>query len=179
MKYQLKVNKQRIFDILLYFHHKILNKLINDQIKKFDKKGNFVLELGAGNKSYKTNFKHAKVITTDLIDSNKIDEIADITNLKYDPNTFDLIICNNVFEHLSDPIKGASEVYRCLKKDGELFLVVPFLFPLHDEPFDFFRYSSEGLKVLFNKFNLVYIQNINYLFQFNKFVLYFVGVFRK
>lgn len=50
---------------------------------------------------------------------------ADITNLKFEDNSFDLIICNHVLEHIIDDIKAMSELYRVLKPSGTAFLLVP------------------------------------------------------
>ncbi|MFH1971879.1 MAG: class I SAM-dependent methyltransferase [archaeon] len=178
-EYKLKPLKQKFWDIFMFPYHYKLNKILLNESKDYDLKDKIILEIGSGIKSYKHNFKKAKVITTDLIKLPNIDEVADIMNLKYVDNSFDFIICNNVFEHLSDPNKAANEIYRVLKQNGEVFIVTPFLFPLHDEPFDFFRYTSEGLKIIFNMFKSQKIKSIKYLPFFNKFVLYYIGVFRK
>ena len=41
---------------------------------------------------------------------------ADITNLPFDENVFDLIICNHVLEHIEDDKIAMKEIYRVLKK---------------------------------------------------------------
>ena len=43
---------------------------------------------------------------------------GDITNLSFKNNSFDLIICNHVLEHIEDDRSAMSEIYRVLKKDG-------------------------------------------------------------
>ena len=50
---------------------------------------------------------------------------GDITNLSFKNNTFDLIICNHVLEHIADDKSAMSEIYRVLKKDGMGILQVP------------------------------------------------------
>ena len=50
---------------------------------------------------------------------------VDITNITFDDNSFDLIICNHVLEHIPDDRKAMRELYRVLKRDGLAFLNVP------------------------------------------------------
>ena len=51
---------------------------------------------------------------------------ADLTQLHYSDNEFDLIICNHIFEHIPDDLKAMSELYRVLKNDGYAIVQVPF-----------------------------------------------------
>jgi SAM-dependent methyltransferase len=50
---------------------------------------------------------------------------ADITCLPFEDNTFDIIICNHVLEHIIEEGKAISELYRVLKAGGEAILQVP------------------------------------------------------
>lgn len=54
-----------------------------------------------------------------------VKEKVDITNILYDDNMFDVIICNHVLEHIPDEQKALSELIRVLKKGGKAFLNVP------------------------------------------------------
>lgn len=49
----------------------------------------------------------------------------DITNIEYEDNLFDVIICNHVLEHIQDDRKAMSELYRVLKPCGRAILQVP------------------------------------------------------
>src|SRR6185369_8853316 len=48
-----------------------------------------------------------------------------------------------------------SEMARVLKQDGVLILAAPFSFRLHEEPYDFFRYSPHGLRELCSEAGLI------------------------
>lgn len=50
---------------------------------------------------------------------------ADVTNLRYSDNEFDLIICNHVLEHVVDDEKALAELYRVLSPGGTAILQVP------------------------------------------------------
>lgn len=45
-------------------------------------------------------------------------KLDDVLNLSFKDNYFDVIICNNVYEHVPDPFKMMNEIYRVLKKGG-------------------------------------------------------------
>jgi SAM-dependent methyltransferase len=49
----------------------------------------------------------------------------DITDIKYPDNSFDVVMCNHVLEHIPDDAKAMSEMCRVMKKDGWAILNVP------------------------------------------------------
>jgi len=61
-------------------------------------------------------------------------------------DTFDLIIAEQVFEHLLWPYRAARNVYQMLKPGGAFLITTPFLIPIHKEPHDCTRWSETGLK---------------------------------
>lgn len=52
-------------------------------------------------------------------------QIADALNLPFKEKSFDVVICNNVYEHLPDPFKMMREVERVLKRDGVCYFAGP------------------------------------------------------
>ena len=66
--------------------------------------------------------------TTDL-NSPLADVVADICDLPFQNNQYDLILCNHVLEHIPNDLKAMTELYRVLKKGGTLIAQVP----LNDE----------------------------------------------
>lgn len=56
---------------------------------------------------------------------NMIRKAEDITAISFDADTFDLIICNQVLEHVENGDKAISELARVLRKDGICILTVP------------------------------------------------------
>lgn len=49
----------------------------------------------------------------------------DITNIDYPDESFDIVICNHIMEHIPDDLRAMSEVFRVLKKSGMAVLMVP------------------------------------------------------
>jgi len=71
------------------------------------------------------NIKNWDYTTTDL-NSPIADVKADICDLPFQENEFDLIICNHVLEHIPDDTKAMQELYRILKPGGMAILQVPY-----------------------------------------------------
>lgn len=66
-------------------------------------------------------------------------------------SSFDSAICTAVLEHLEEPEQALRECYRVLKPGGVAVYTVPFIWHLHEEPRDFYRFSKYGLEYLFKK----------------------------
>ncbi len=68
--------------------------------------------------------KNLDYITTDL-NSPLADVKADICNLPFEDNEFDVILCNHVLEHIPDDTKAMQELYRVLKPNGMGIFQIP------------------------------------------------------
>jgi len=74
-------------------------------------------------------------------------------------NRYDIIICFNVLEHVFDFHPAIENMHRALKKNGQLLVLVPAFYPLHDEPHDYWRYTEHSLGKLFSIFKKVSIEH--------------------
>jgi SAM-dependent methyltransferase len=121
-----------------------------------------MLDVGAGNKPYKNLFKNC------LYESCEHETIHKETNISEDDHTFycditkeiprtdncyDLIICNEVLEHINEPSSALNEFNRILKPGGHLVITAPQCHGLHQEPHNYFNYLSHGLEYLLKKSN--------------------------
>ncbi len=68
--------------------------------------------------------KHLDYTTTDLL-SPLADVKADICNLPFEDNSYDIILCNHVLEHIPDDTKAMQELYRVLKVGGMGIFQIP------------------------------------------------------
>ena len=68
--------------------------------------------------------KNLDYTTTDLL-SPLADVKADICDLPFKDNTYDVILCNHVLEHIPDDTKAMQELYRVLKPNGMAILQIP------------------------------------------------------
>lgn len=78
----------------------------------------------------------------------KPDVLWDGRKMPFADNNFETVISTEVLEHCKTPEIYLSEVNRVLKKEGVFFFTVPFLWPLHETPNDYYRYTPFSLKEL-------------------------------
>ncbi|MCB2184044.1 MAG: class I SAM-dependent methyltransferase [Desulfobulbaceae bacterium] len=71
---------------------------------------------------------------------------ADAQALPFLSASIDIVTLLDVLEHIPDAPLALAEAFRVLKPRGRAILSVPFLYPIHDAPFDFQRWTSHGLK---------------------------------
>lgn len=60
----------------------------------------------------------------------------------------DVVLANQVLEHVEDPVKSVSEIYRLLKPNGKFIGSVPHISSVHLEPYDYRRYTDFGVQQL-------------------------------
>ena len=72
---------------------------------------------------------------------------GDANQLPFSHSTFNCVLLLDVLEHLPDPHIAIREAWRVLGYDGKLILKVPCLYPLHDAPRDFQRWTTFGLRL--------------------------------
>jgi SAM-dependent methyltransferase len=126
------------------------------------KSDGYILDVGGGC-PWKTGWIHEKykkaliekAFCVDYLPVNKPHVAANIMKLPFKDNCVGGIICNAVLEHVEDPFYAMKEMYRVLKKGGKLVFYVPWLFPYHPAPHDYFRYTKEGVLVLTSCFSEV------------------------
>ncbi len=114
-----------------------------------------LLDVGCGQMPYKSLLlsppaKVIEYIGLDFVDSsihqNKPDIIWNEGKIPLDSDSIDCAICTEVFEHCPEPEAVMTEINRVLKKNGRLFFTVPYLWPLHEVPYDEYRYTPFSLK---------------------------------
>lgn len=104
-----------------------------------------VLDIGGRDrgKFKKPKDKVEKWIFADIEEKHRPDVVLDVAEMdRIENDSIDVINAVELFEHVSKPGKGLSECFRVLKKNGTMILAVPFLFPVHDDPYDFQRWTK-------------------------------------
>lgn len=141
----------------------IARNQLNQNIKYFSKnlKGN-LLDIGCGSKPYEDLFKVKKYVGLDIDsktsrDKKKADFFYKGKKFPLKSACFDSVICSEVIEHVFDPDYFLKETNRVLKKNGRLLISAPFIWDEHEQPYDYARYSSFGLKHLLKKNNFTII----------------------
>ncbi|MFA6525930.1 MAG: class I SAM-dependent methyltransferase [Candidatus Buchananbacteria bacterium] len=125
---------------------KITRKKLDDFIYKYRDSDKVVLDLGCGDGNYKDLFP--KRIGFDHRPGINVDVVGDAHQLPFEDGKFDIILCTEILEHLHSPQIAIKEMERVLKPGGLLLLTTRFVFPLHDVPNDYYRYTKYGLRFL-------------------------------
>jgi SAM-dependent methyltransferase len=128
-----------------------------------------LLDIGCGTKPYARMVapyvsSHVGIDHKDTPhDSSRIDRVGSAYAMPAADEEFDSAICTAVLEHLEEPKAALGECFRVLKPGGYAIYSVPFIWHVHEEPRDFFRYSRYGLKYLFEKagFEIVEIRALS------------------
>jgi len=74
------------------------------------------------------------------------DVFADARALPFPAASLQGVILKDVLEHVPGPEQVLSEIARVLSAGGTLVLWMPFIYPIHDAPYDFQRYTEHGLR---------------------------------
>ena len=88
---------------------------------------------------------HERLITLDIEPRDEVDISADAHRLPLADDSLEVVVSQEVFEHLSDPRAALSEAARVLRPGGHLYLQVPFVIGYHPGPTDFWRFTKEGI----------------------------------
>lgn len=116
-----------------------------------------MLDLGCGIKPYESLFSVERYIGVEYYgegetyDKGKADFFYDGKTLPFEDNYFDSAFCSEVFEHVFNFEEILKELNRVLKPKSKMLITCPFIFPEHEAPNDFARYTYFALKHLLEK----------------------------
>ena len=158
--------KQNFFRYFYPFHRLLIRKyhinIVLQRIKTLSK--GKLIDIGCGEKPF---YGYVKDKVQEYIgldhnesphDKSKIDVLGTAYSIPFKDDFFDTALLTQVIEHLEEPKKALNEINRVLKKDGILILSWPFLYPVHEAPRDFFRYTKYGMQYLANESNFELIE---------------------
>ena len=111
--------------------------------------------------------KNLDYTTADLY-SPIVDVKADILDLPFDNNSFDIVLCNHVLEHIEDDSKAMSELYRVLKPGGMGIFQIPQDLSLEKTYEDFSITSEEERKKHFGQYDHVRVYGKDYFDRLRK-----------
>ncbi len=115
-----------------------------------------VLDVGCGSQPYRTQLSCTRYIGLDIdTPATRARGVAeafyDGGRFPFGDGCFDAVLCSQVLEHVFTPDAFLGETHRVLRPGGVLVLAVPFVWDEHEQPHDFARYSSFGLKALLER----------------------------
>lgn len=137
--------------LIYYIHDRELKKFASSYIT------GKLIDIGCSTKPYENLLssyvtEHMGVDYKDTRhDTSKIDLFGTAYQIPVEDASFDSAVCTAVLEHLEEPELALRECYRVLKPEGVAIYSVPFIWHIHEEPRDFYRFSKYGLQYLFEK----------------------------
>lgn len=131
---------------------KKLPDLIRDAAPKPDE---VVLDLGCGNRPYQWMIPHVRWVGLNPVtDGAEPDLIGDALALPFKDGSLDGVLATQVLEHVRRPWVALHEISRCLKPGGWCIVTVPMSWRLHEEPWDFWRFTRYGFSGMAQDANL-------------------------
>lgn len=116
-----------------------------------------VLDIGCGNKPYLPLFEGvaSTYFGVDAVDGPAVDAVGVAEALPCEDQSFDVVLCTQVLEHVDDPAQCLSEIRRVLKPGGVVFLSTHGVFLYHPDPptsdRDYWRWTHSGLLRIFRQ----------------------------
>jgi SAM-dependent methyltransferase len=133
-----------------------LTRVTLDRFIESHRSTGLTLDIGAQNGPYARFFPNR--VALDIRTGAGVRIIGDAQALGIRDDAFEIVLCTEVLEHLPEPQRAVDEMFRVLKPGGRLLLTTRFLFPIHDAPHDYFRFTKYGLRHLLRRFEILELQ---------------------
>ena len=140
---------KKVFSPVYMTRH--LGRFLRDHVKGREQ---VVLNLGSGNRDL-----GPEISNVDLFPYDKVDLVCDAACLPLKDASADIVINVALLEHVEDPARVMREIWRVLKPGGTVYTFVPFMQGFHASPRDYFRWTSEGVRILHEGFEPLEIIN--------------------
>jgi hypothetical protein len=111
-----------------------------------------ILDYGCGGSPYRSLFPNSEYLRGDFTPCRGLDFLlpAD-SSIPVPDASFDMVLSTQVLEHVPEPAHYVTECYRVLKPGGFLLLTTHGLFEDHGCPYDFQRWTADGLRFLLER----------------------------
>ncbi len=115
--------------------------------------GREVLDAGSGHLSEQHQRDEilatgATLVTCDLNPGPGVDIVADVSDMPFESDRFDIVLCTQVLEHVKKPGSVVAEIFWVVQPGGIAIFTAPQSSPLQNLPWNFFNYTNLGLRLL-------------------------------
>ncbi|MCX5782725.1 MAG: methyltransferase domain-containing protein [Elusimicrobia bacterium] len=139
---------------------------IRNVTNKEELEGKQVLEIGSldvngSARSFIEKMGPSKYLGIDIVNGNGVDEICSIYDIleKYGNESFDVVVCTEVMEHVKDWKKAISNMKKIIRRGGIILLTTRSSgYKYHAWPYDFWRFEADDMKNIFSDFSILRIE---------------------
>lgn len=120
-----------------------------------------VFDYGCGGAPYRGLFTGCRsYVAADIGPGPGVDRVLKEDGLTGEPDaSYDLILSTQVLEHVEDPERYLWECHRILRPGGQVILTTHGMFEEHGCPFDFHRWTSQGIERLFKRCGFAVVES--------------------
>jgi len=115
------------------------------------------LDLGGKGAPYRPLVAARRYDLLDLSSTRHPAVVGDAHRLPFRNGTYDLVLATQLLEHCHTPAEVVAEVHRVLRPGGRFVCSVPFIYVIHGDPHDYWRFTAQGLRHLLRDFARVAI----------------------
>ncbi len=101
-------------------------------------------------------FPKKEFVGCDMREGPGVDKILNLHKIDLPSNSVGTVLIMDTLEHVEYPHKALDEIYRILKPDGIVIMSSVMNFPIHDYPYDYWRFTPEAFRSLLKKFQISY-----------------------
>jgi len=105
--------------------------------------------------------KPLEYIGIDIIEGRGVDIICKAENLveKFGEETFDFVLSTCLLEHVQDWKTCVSQIKRVCKREGHILIIVPSIYPYHEYPYDYWRFSKTDMIRIFRDCEIIKLEH--------------------
>jgi SAM-dependent methyltransferase len=150
---------------LRYVHYRAIERVLRDRYG--DGAGIRAIEFGSSNEIVR---RALSGWTYEIAPNYPAVDVHDLS--AYGTSVYDVVVLDQVVEHVRDPRRVVSEVHRILRDGGVCIATTPFLIEVHGSPDDFWRFTASGLRELFAGFSSISVDGWGNRFTVNTIARY-------
>jgi SAM-dependent methyltransferase len=134
-----------------YLMHREITRSLVEARDTYLRPGLRILDVGCGVQPYYPLFADiaSEYDGNDVEPGPRIKYVSMVESLPIPDESYDVVLCTQVMEHVRRPVQALSEMTRVLAPGGHLFMTTHGVYPFHPHPGDYWRWTRQGFEAMF------------------------------